>query len=327
MKCHAASQSQAGCGCGPFGDTRASQPGAPGRSQTQGAKQQRDGVVTIPGGRAEIGTDRPFFAADGEGPRRTYPVRQFTMDVEAVTNARFARFVSETGYVTDADRFGWSFVFYQHIAGHSDRHQQVVGAEWWRQVEGAMWRQPEGPGSDISDRQDHPVVHVSHNDAVAFAAWSGGRLPSEGEWEHAARGGLRGAAFPWGDTEPTDDGPYLCNIWQGDFPYKNNAADGFARTAPARSFAPNGYGLFNMCGNVWEWCADRFRVRLLGRTARQLNEMAAAEGRVVQKGGSFLCHKSYCYRYRIAARIGNTPDTSTSHVGFRLVYDADVSRP
>jgi formylglycine-generating enzyme required for sulfatase activity len=281
----------------------------------------RNAFVSIPGGRAEVGTDRPFFPADGEGPRRSVSVAPFALDAVAVTNDRFAAFVEATAYVTDAERFGWSFVFCQHVAGDADALARVPGATWWRRVDGALWRCPEGPGSDIADRLDHPVVHVSHNDAVAFASWSGGRLPSESEWEHAARGGIRGAEFPWGDVEPTDDGPYPCNIWQGTFPARNTAADGFGGTAPARSFAPNGYGLYNMCGNVWEWCADRFRVRSLARAARALNEVSAREKRVVQKGGSFLCHKSYCFRYRIAARVGNTPDTSTSHVGFRVAYD------
>ena len=280
-----------------------------------------EGIVSIPGGRAEVGTDRAFLPADGEGPCRSVSLKSFAMDAGAVTNARFARFVDETEYVTEAERFGWSFVFYQHVAGDWDALQRVVGVEWWRRVEGATWRHPEGPGSDIADRHDHPVVHVSHSDAAAFASWSGGRLPDEAEWEHAARGGLRGATFPWGEEEPTDEGPHLCNIWQGRFPLHNTEADGFARTAPVLAFAANGYGLHNMCGNVWEWCADAFRVRSLKRAARQLNDAAAAERRFVQKGGSFLCHRSYCYRYRIAARIGNSADTSTSHCGFRLAYD------
>ena len=308
------------CGCGPHGGPRAQEATPYHLIFAANAIQTRQETVSIPGGRAEIGTDQPFFPADGEGPRRVVSVRPFAVDVAAVTNERFARFVDATGYVTEAERFGWSFVFYQHVV-KPETCPHAPGAEWWLKVDGAMWRHPEGPGSHISDRRDHPVVHVSHSDALTFAAWNGGRLPTEAEWEHAARGGLRGARFPWGEAEPTDAGPYPCNIWQGTFPTGNSDADGFDRTAPAQSFEPNGYGLYNMSGNVWEWCADRFRVQSLQRAARRLNDTAQRERRFVQKGGSFLCHKSYCYRYRIAARIGNPPDTTTSHAGFRLVYE------
>ncbi len=310
------------CGCGPGAGPRAGSSVPFGSTAMGKAAGRRSDIVLVPGGRAEVGTDRPFLPADGEGPGRFVAVKSFAMDAGAVTNERFAAFVDDTGYVTDAERFGWSFVFHQHVGRNRNVFQRVVGAEWWLRVDGATWRHPEGPGSDIAHRADHPVVHVSHNDATAFAAWSGGRLPSEAEWEHAARGGLRGATFPWGDAEPTDEGPYPCNIWQGVFPHRNSEADGFAGTAPSLSFEPNRYGLYNMCGNVWEWSAEPFRVRSLKRSARRLNETAAAERRFVQKGGSFLCHRSYCFRYRNAARIGNPPDTSSSHAGFRLVYDA-----
>ena len=165
-------------------------------------------------------------------------------------------------------------------------------------------------------------MHVSWSDAAAFAAWAGGRLPTEAEWEHAAKGGDDGARFPWGAEEPTDTVAGLCNIWQGDFPHRNSVADGFAGTAPADAFRPNGFGLFNMCGNVWEWCADPFRVRSLSGAAKARNRAATAERERVMKGGSYLCHRSYCYRYRIAARSGRSPDTSAGHTGFRVAYDA-----
>jgi sulfatase modifying factor 1 len=278
-------------------------------------------IVTIPGGRAEIGTDAPIFENDGEGPRRFVTLSPFRLDEAAVTNERFQRFVAATGYVSEAERFGWSFVFAGHLPADTAGSAQVTGAEWWRKVEGACWHAPEGPGSDLDGRMDHPVVHISHRDALAFAAWTGGRLPSEAEWEHAARGGLTGAIFPWGDREPDDVDFLPCNIWQGSFPARDTGADGYRGTAPVRAFAPNGYGLFQMCGNVWEWNADAFRVRSLKRAARALNTTASRERRHVLKGGSFLCHRSYCFRYRIAARIGNTPDTSTSHTGFRVAYD------
>ena len=285
------------------------------------SRHLRSEAVQIPGGRAEIGTDKPVLQADGEAPRRYLTVRPFAIDVVTVTNERFAAFVQETGYVTDAERLGWSFVFYQHLGSQVDQYPRVQNAEWWRRVSGAFWAAPEGVDSNISERLDHPVVHVSHADAQRFAAWSGGRLPSEAEWEHAARGGLQGALFPWGNQEPDDQAFFPCNIWQGDFPSRNTCADGHFSTAPARSFAPNGYGLYNCSGNVWEWCANAYRVSSLKQAAQLTNAVALRDGWRVLKGGSFLCHRSYCYRYRIAARTGNAPDTSTSHIGFRVAYD------
>lgn len=278
-------------------------------------------AADIPGGLVPVGTNRPHHAGDGESPVRTTRLKPFRMDRVAVTNERFAAFVAATGHVTDAERFGWSFVFYDMLPGELAT-QGAVGIEWWRRVDGAMWSHPEGADTTLDGRDHHPVTHVSWNDAEAFAAWAGGRLPTEAEWEHAARGGLRDAVFPWGDREPDDDGFTPCNIWQGTFPTVNSAVDGHRWTAPARSFEPNGYGLYNMSGNTWEWNADRWRVRSLKKTSRALNEASAAANQRLMKGGSFLCHRSYCYRYRIAARHGNTPDTSTSHIGFRLVYPA-----
>lgn len=309
-----------GC-CGLESGRTATRP--PDAARAKRATRQLDAVATadIPGGRAAVGTDAPFLPADGEGPKRFVQLKPYALDVEAVTVCRFSRFVRETGYVTDAERFGWSFVFHRHVRGDPAHLQWSRDAHWWRRVDGACWRAPEGPGSSVGERMDHPVVHVSARDSDAFAAWAGGRLPNEAEWEHAARGGLRDALFPWGNDEPTDHGPYPCNIWQGRFPARDEASDGYDGTAPVRSFEPNGYGLYQMCGNVWEWTADPFRVRSLKREAKELNTAAALEGRRVLKGGSFLCHRSYCYRYRIAARTGNTPDTSTSHTGFRLAYD------
>jgi len=281
----------------------------------------RGGATHIPGGRAEVGTDNPILPKDGETPRRYVPVKPFAIDVTTVTNERFAAFVRDTGYVTDAERIGWSFVFHQHLGPNAVQYQGAKGAEWWRCVDGAFWAEPEGPDSNISERAYHPVVHISHVDASRFAAWCGGRLPSEVEWEHAARGGLAGAEFPWGDREPDDLTFLPCNIWQGDFPSSNTCADGYASTAPARSFAPNGYGLYNCSGNVWEWCANAYRISSLKQAAQSTNTIALRDGWRVLKGGSFLCHRSYCYRYRIAARTGNAPDTSTTHIGFRVAYD------
>ena len=177
---------------------------------------------------------------------------------------------------------------------------------WWRWTPDASWRHPEGPQSSIADRSSHPVVHVSWDDAAAYAAWAGKRLPTEAEWEFAARGGLEGKRYSWGDDEP--DGGARANIFQGDFPYRQTPDDGFAGTSPVKSFPPNGYGLFDMAGNVWQWTSDAYH---------------AADGdtsdRKVIKGGSYLCHVSYCESYRPAARRGLSPDTGSSHVGFRLV--------
>jgi len=278
-------------------------------------------TVEIPGGRAEIGTDRPVIAADGEGPRRFQKIGRFRLGMTAVTNAEFSAFVAATGYVTEAERFGWSFVFWAHVEG-VDTTAAVVGTEWWRRVDGASWRAPYGPASTLDGREAYPAVHVSWRDAGAFAGWVGGRLPSEAEWEHAARGGRVGAIYPWGDQHPDDESFQPCNIWQGRFPEIDSGKDGFAGLAPARSFAPNGYGLYNMSGNCWEWTAEPFRVRSLKSSAKALNERMRAEDRKLLKGGSHLCHASYCHRYRIAARTHNTPDTSTSHIGFRVAFDA-----
>lgn len=275
--------------------------------------------IALPGGRVRIGTDAPVLPVDGEGPSRPVRLPPFRIDACAVTNDRFARFVAATGHRTDAERFGWSYVF-AGLLDDPEAHAPHPDLPWWRRVEGALWSRPEGRGSDVEARMDHPVTHVSWRDANAFASWAGGMLPSEGQWEHAALGGLEGARYPWGDAEPDDTGFLPCNIWQGAFPSRNTGADGHVGTAPVRSFAPNGFGLYNMVGNTWEWTRDAFRVRSLSRQAKAINADAARAGAKVIKGGSFLCHRSYCFRYRIAARSSNTADSTLSHTGFRLVY-------
>ncbi len=267
-----------------------------------------------------LGTARPELEMDGEAPLKRVRLKSFLMDQTAVTNARFATFVAAAGYVTDAERLGNSFVFSHFLPAGSPPGIAVAGVPWWRIVDGAHWSAPLGPGSGDAAQPDHPVVHVSWNDAQAFASWAGGRLPTESEWEHAARGGLGDVTFPWGEREPNDSDFFPCNIWQGRFPDLNFGLDGHIGTAPARSFEPNGYGLFNMVGNVWEFTSQPFKVRSLKKSVRAAQ--AGKAGYKLSKGGSFLCHASYCYRYRIAARTGTTPDSSTSHQGFRLVYDA-----
>jgi formylglycine-generating enzyme len=278
-------------------------------------------VARLPGGRFRVGTDASPLPQDGESPTRLANIRPFAIDPFAVTNAWFSQFVVGTGYRTDAERIGWSLVFGGFVPEGTSAMPSRDGPSWWVRVEGAWWKQPEGPRSHIADRLDHPVVHVSWNDAAAFAAWAGGRLPTEAEWEFAAAGGLFKARFPWGEQEPDDVSFQPCNIWQGEFPTHNTRIDGHLGTAPVDAFAANGFGLFNMVGNAWEWCADAFRVRSLARAAKQRNEGARAAGERVLKGGSYLCHRSYCYRYRIAARTGVSADTSTGHVGFRLAFD------
>jgi formylglycine-generating enzyme required for sulfatase activity len=277
--------------------------------------------VHIPGGTALVGTKRAIITTDGESPLRKQTVREFLIDNQAVSNERFQDFVDATHYLTDAERIGWSYVFFDHLPNNEDSSDTlgVAAANWWRQVYGANWKLINGPGSEDAWQADHPAVHISHNDALTFAKWNQGRLPIEAEWEYAARGGKGDVLFPWGDDEPDDTTFQPCNIWQGNFPHHNSAADGYCATAPVDAYKPNGYGLYNMVGNTWEWTAGPYTVRAQHKEARK--HAARMKGTKVLKGGSFLCHKSYCYRYRIAARTGSTPDSTTSHIGFRLVYD------
>lgn len=282
-------------------------------------------MVLLNGGSFLMGSDyAEAFAQDGEGPVRDVQLKPFWMDRTSVTNALFEQFVRETSYTTEAEQYDWSFVFYAHIP--RERFNELVvdtvyAAPWWCKVPGANWRSPEGPGSSIEARSEHPVVHVSWNDAARYCEWSGQRLPTEAEWEYAARGGLVQKIYPWGD-ELTPNGTHLCNIWQGDFPNLDTGDDGFTGTCPVAAFPPNGYGLSSITGNTWEWCADWFSTSFHA-TASRINPQGPPSGEAkVMKGGSFLCHKSYCNRYRVAARSSNTPDSSTSHISFRCAKDA-----
>lgn len=276
-------------------------------------------IAEIEGGTALIGTDTPFLAADEEAPLRRSKIKRFWMDATTVTNARFAQFVEATGYVTEAERYGDSFVFHGLLPEDDFFDKAVVAAPWWRAVEGACWYNPTGTRYPSRAKADHPVIHISWHDAMAFAKWAGGRLPNEAEWEHGARGGQGDVIFAWGNEEPDDSTQIFCNIWQGSFPDNNTTVDGHFGTAPVTAFSPNPYGLYQMCGNVWEWTSQAFKTRSMSKRARSLHRDKT--GHKITKGGSFLCHKSYCYRYRIAARSSNSPESTTSHQGFRLVYD------
>ncbi|WP_348647998.1 formylglycine-generating enzyme family protein [Brachybacterium sp. Marseille-Q7125] len=270
-------------------------------------------AVLIEAGEFRMGTvDRDQNPLDGEGPVRTVDVPAFRIDPTCVTNAEFAAFVEETGYVTEAEEFGWSFVFGALLGAQLRRASpKPPGTPWWRAVQGARWDRPEGPGSDVQQRAEHPVVHVSLRDAEAFAVWCSMRLPREAEWEKAARGGLDQRRYAWGD-ELTPGGEHRCNIWQGAFPVRNTLEDGYLATAPVRSFPPNGFGLYEVAGNVWEWCSDRWTT----------GTAPSMDGDVrVMRGGSYLCHDSYCNRYRVAARSATAAEDSSGNKGFRLAVD------
>jgi formylglycine-generating enzyme required for sulfatase activity len=281
-------------------------------------------MAKLDGGSFLMGTDgNEGFPKDGEGPVRKVTLDPFHIDRYPVTNIQFQEFVKATDYRTEAERFGWSFVFQGHIS--PERYEEIVeatvsGAEWWCKVRGADWKHPEGPGSSIDVRPNHPVVHVSWNDAAQFCTWIGKRLPTEAEWEYAARGGLEQKTYPWGD-ELAPNGQHLCNIWQGEFPDLDLAEDGYSSVAPVDSFPPNGYGLYTITGNAWEWCADWFHPTYhLTATLRNPAGPLGGEARVM-KGGSYLCHHSYCNRYRVAARTSNSPYSSTTNISFRCVRD------
>jgi formylglycine-generating enzyme required for sulfatase activity len=295
-------------------------PRSPGRRGS--AEQVRRGVaapgsgliplLALSGGVFTMGSTEERYPGDGEAPARAVNVEGFRIAAHAVSNDDFAAFVRATGYLSTAEREGWSFVFAGLLPDDFPATRAVVAAPWWRQVPGSTWSRPEGGDSDLDGRGDHPVVHVSWLDARAYCRWAGGRLPDEVEWEYAARGELEGARFPWGD-ELTPGGEHLMNVFQGRFPAHDTGEDGFAGTAPVDAFPPNGHGLHNMTGNVWEWCGNRFG--------------SSRAGQRTMRGGSYLCHSSYCWRYRCAARSANTPDSSAGNIGFRMAADQEASTP
>jgi formylglycine-generating enzyme required for sulfatase activity len=312
------------------------------------------GMVWIPGGEFLMGTDSELAWPD-EKPAHRVRVDSFWIDETEVTNDQFAAFVQETSYVTTAERAPTAEEILRQLPPGTPPpapEQLVAGSlvftppegpvglddytQWWKWTPGANWRHPEGPGSDLEGRDKHPVVHVSWEDAAAYAKWAGKRLPTEAEWEFAARGGLVGKPYVWGDDLPDAGDRSRANIWQGDFPHRNTKQDGFTRTAPVRSFQPNGFGLYDIAGNVWEWCNDWYDRELYSHRAsaepitNPTGPLASRDPtrpyqpQRVQRGGSFLCNDSYCSRYRPSARHGCSPDTGMSHVGFRCVVSPDA---
>jgi formylglycine-generating enzyme len=308
-----------------------------------------EGMLKIPGGEYMMG------ASDDEGRPDEYPqhkikVNPFWMDATEVTNAQFRKFVEATGYITTAEKKpDWEEIKKQLPAGtpKPDESQLVASSlvfsppdhpiplndatQWWSWTAGADWKHPKGPGNNINGKDNYPVVHISWDDAMAYCKWSGKRLPTEAEWEWAARGGLNDNKYPWGN-EDVESGKAKANTWQGNFPDKNNNWDKFNNAAPVRSFAPNGFGLYDMAGNVWEWCSDWYRSDYYNQLKNPLTSnpkgpatsydpMEPTVPKKVVRGGSFLCNASYCKGYRVSSRMKTSPDTGLEHTGFRCVKD------
>ena len=308
------------------------------------------GMVWIPGGTFRMGADNKQ-AAEDEYPKHTVTVHGFWMDATELTNAQFARFVRATGYKTIAERKpDWEELKKQLPPGTAkpDESELIPASlifsppdhpvelndysQWWAWKKGASWNHPHGPSSDIRGEENYPVVHISWLDAVAYCRWAGKRLPTEAEWEFAARGGLKNRIYPWGD-EPVESGRPRANVWDGHFPDKNKLTDKYYYAAPVKSFQPNGYGLYDMAGNVWEWCSDYYRTdyyATVSKTGTVQNprgpdksfdpEEPYASKRVI-RGGSFLCNESYCTGYRVSRRMKSTEDSGMEHLGFRCVQD------
>lgn len=295
---------------------------APGSGITSSSPVPGLEFVKLPGGEFTMGTSDPSgYRSDGEGPEHVVDLAPFAIARFPVTNDQFAVFVESTGYRTTAERFGNTFVFAGLLPDDFPATRAIAATPWWREVSGGDWQHPEGPQSDISERGDHPVVHVGWNDAAAFCRWSGTRLATEAEWEYAARGGIAGVHYPWGAArEP--NGEHLMNVYQGEFPYRDTGADGWIGTCPVGSYPSNGYGLHEMTGNVWEWCLDWFDPTYYLRSPRRDPHGPPGGVTRVMRGGSYLCHESYCWRYRVDARSANTADSTTGNLGFRVVQNS-----
>lgn len=272
-----------------------------------------DKMSLIPGGKYLIGTDEQIFESDKEGPEREVELEQFYLDKYQVSNSDFQEFAQITEYVTEAETFGDSFVFKTLISADIQKEYEdfrVMQAPWWYKVKGVNWKHPEGSGSTVDERLNHPVVHVSWNDANAFCKWKGKRLPTEAEWEAACRGGKKRKLFPWGNKLTPNDNHWM-NIWQGDFPDGNTVEDGDVSTCPVDKYRQNEFDLYNIVGNAWDWTSDLWSA----------DDVSKENPDRVKKGGSYLCHKSYCYRYRCAARSQNSQDSSAGNLSFRCAKD------
>ena len=312
------------CACGAPGRAQfvslSPRPGPESASEISASGRHLIEQALIPAGTFVMGdSSGDRNPGDGELPQHAVTLDAFSIDATTVSNDDFARFVDATGYRTEAETFGYSAVF--HLALQAPEEDVIgvpAGTPWWLGVRGADWQHPGGRESTVDGRGDHPVVHVSWNDALAYCEWAGRRLPTEAEWEYAARGGLDQAKYPWGDDE-VDAGGWRANIWQGVFPRTNTGEDGWLTTAPARTFSPNGFGLWQPVGNVWEWCQDWFDPLFYEISPSIAPRGPVAGAARVLRGGSYLCHDSYCNRYRNAARSQNTPDSSMGNAGFRTV--------
>lgn len=321
-------------------------------SYTEADSARYDGMVWIPGGVAVMGSDA---GPPDELPVHAIAIDGFWMDQTEVTNEQFHQFVEATGYVTLPERKpelrslveGFPIdeiqikeemnvpgsICSRPISGVEDIDASRGAYSWWRYVPGADWRHPEGPESSIDDRMDHPVVHVSWPDAVAYCKWAGKSLPTEAQWEYAARAGLDGKYYPWGNVR-TPDGTWQQNIWQGTFPLNDTGKDGYTTTAPVGQFSPNGFGLFDMSGNVWEWCADYYRPDYYAASPARnppgpKDSFDPQEPHIVkrvQRGGSFMCSDEYCVGYRVSARMKGEEDTGAFHTGFRCVITPKADR-
>ncbi|WP_258104169.1 formylglycine-generating enzyme family protein [Marinoscillum sp. MHG1-6] len=309
-----------------------------------------EGMVLIPTGNFQMG-GKSDQAYKDEFPRHGVTVSSFYMDQTEVTNAQFQKFVEETGYKTVAEKdIDWEEMKKQLPEGTPKPADSVLAAgslvfaqtnepvdlndysQWWKWTTGADWQHPEGPGSSIEDRMNHPVVHIAWEDAKSYAKWAGKRLPTEAEWEWASMGGMDDVKYPWGN-EPVEQAYEKANFWQGKFPYQNYALDGFERSSPVKSFPANGYGLYDMAGNVWEWCEDKYDVNLYQQyadkgavedpsgSASYYDPREPYSPKHVIRGGSFLCNDSYCSGYRVARRMSSSKDSGFNHTGFRCVKD------